>query len=1370
MTFIDQWQEQLKNSLMECAKLVPTVLDVDLKYELMVVGLLWPIRQPIQDFNLEAIGAVQEVVGDRAKHVMQVVQAWGDDPLTVARNLAGQEFQSGELGAALRSLISYFGAFSIFTGHLAEQINEAKSAPTTDTAATEPAMRRPRVFVSYIQSDGEALAAEVYERLRTEDVRTWQDLSQFTEESTWWQQVTHALDRVEFLVLIMTPAALKSELVRKQWRYAYRNGVCIYPVFKDINLDFMALPRWIRQIHFYNLNQEWAKLIQDLKGNCETPRPPFMAEDLPDYFVERPEELDQLIRRVYNKEQDEGIASTTVVYGAGGYGKTMLVTALCHNENVRQVFDDGILWVTLGENPGDLSRYVIDLVEVLSGERPGFAGLDAAVVRLSELLADRDILLVVDDVWNVAHLRPFLHGGSRCAHLITTRDVTTIPSEAHSLNVGTMQPNEAVTLLSNKIPDENLDSMRHLASRLGEWPLLLRLTNGTLRDRIKSGGASLSEALSYVNDALDKQGLTAFDVDNPVARNQAVSQTIEVSLELLNDEQRTRYGELVVFPEDVNIPLVALERLWGATGDFDDFDTEELCDRLHELSLLSHFDLANRTIRLHKVMHDYLAYQQGTNLPTLHNQLLDAYRPILNGAAPKATGSWGHLPPEEPYLWTYLAYHLVKAERHEELLNTVQDLYYLAAKTYLLGGHYTESDVLTAESIAPDVNTLKLLRRTLSQASHLLVRCESIGQAANTLHSRLIHQPELAQIAARAEPYLPKPLLTARHPLPDLPEPHLVRTVRGHTAGVLSCAISGDGSLMISVAKDNTVSVWETDTGIERFSFVQQEADVWGCDIDGEGSVIVYGLSDGTLKLWGVQAETERLSWSGHKGGIVDCAISADGSVIVSASKDQTLKVWDAQLGIERFTLTGHQRSVTGCDISADGSVVVSASNDGTVRVWDANTGTERFEFTIRLIDAGMDRLTFFSQRDVNFSCAVSADGAVVAATSSMGTLTVWDAYTGAERMSLAADKRGVRGCALNADGLRLVCALANDSLKVWDTTTGSELLTLIGHNRAINDCDISGDGSIIISVSDDQTLNVWDGSSEATQIIPASQSGAAQNCAMSADGMIAVSAMANNTLVVWDVATGSERLTLKGHTRKINTCAISPDGTTIISGSQDKSLIVWDTETGAKQHTLTGHTWAVNGCAASADGTLIVSASEDKTLKVWDAAAGGELLSIKAHTRGVNDCALSVDGKLAVSASGDSMLKVWDTASGTQLATLRGHTAWVNRCAISPDGSVIVSASYDKTLKVWDAPGYIERVTLEGHTQTITGCAISADGAIVVSAARDKTLKVWDAHTGECLSTLFINEPLQDCTCSADANNIVAVGSSGLYFLRLEQ
>jgi len=56
------------------------------------------------------------------------------------------------------------------------------------------------------------------------------------------------------------------------------------------------------------------------------------------------------------------------------------------------------LWVTLGENPGDLTGRVEDLIYTLSGERPGFSSAQVAAARLTELLADRDILLVIDDV------------------------------------------------------------------------------------------------------------------------------------------------------------------------------------------------------------------------------------------------------------------------------------------------------------------------------------------------------------------------------------------------------------------------------------------------------------------------------------------------------------------------------------------------------------------------------------------------------------------------------------------------------------------------------------------------------------------------------------------------------------------------------------------------------------------------------------------------------------------------------------------------------------------------------------------------------------------------------------------------------------
>jgi WD40 repeat protein len=109
-----------------------------------------------------------------------------------------------------------------------------------------------------------------------------------------------------------------------------------------------------------------------------------------------------------------------------------------------------------------------------------------------------------------------------------------------------------------------------------------------------------------------------------------------------------------------------------------------------------------------------------------------------------------------------------------------------------------------------------------------------------------------------------------------------------------------------------------------------------------------------------------------------------------------------------------------------------------------------------------------------------------------------------------------------------------------------------------------------------------------------------------------------------------------------------------------------------------------------------------------------------------------------------------------------------VNSCRVNANGTVIVSASFDKTLKVWDASTGVERFTLQGHTLTVTGCAVGADGSVIVSVSRDKTLKIWNGQTSQCLATLFVDEPLLDCACSADAGHIVAVGSGGVYFLRL--
>ena len=77
--------------------------------------------------------------------------------------------------------------------------------------------REPRVFLSYARSDGEQFATQLRQRLEAEDIPLWQDRVGLEGGRDWWQQIAKALDAVEFMVLVMTPAAMQPEAHHCAW-------------------------------------------------------------------------------------------------------------------------------------------------------------------------------------------------------------------------------------------------------------------------------------------------------------------------------------------------------------------------------------------------------------------------------------------------------------------------------------------------------------------------------------------------------------------------------------------------------------------------------------------------------------------------------------------------------------------------------------------------------------------------------------------------------------------------------------------------------------------------------------------------------------------------------------------------------------------------------------------------------------------------------------------------------------------------------------------------------------------------------------------------------------------------------------------------
>lgn len=1083
---------------------------------------------------------------------------------------------------------------------------------------------RQGIFISYARSDGKNFADDLRHRLIDEyHFQVWQDIVELEGGKDWWLQIEAAIKSVEFLVMVMTPGALASQTTRKEWRLARQEGVCVLPVMAEA-IDFSSLPRWMRDTHFFDFKfpEQWDRFIRTLQSPCATPRVPFMVEDKPDDFVERPEEFNQLLALLLDPKREEPIAITAALRGAGGYGKTTLAKALCHDEAIQNAFDDGILWVTLGENPGDLTGRVEDLIYTLSGERPGFSSVQAAAARLAELLADRDILLVIDDVWNSAHLTPFLQGGLRCSRLITTRNSDTLPAKAKGIDLDAMRTDEATSLLGFNLPEGENSRLQPLAQRLGEWPLLLKLVNATLRYHVHDLQQAFAEAIAYVNAALDECGLIAFDHDNATERHQAVAKTLEVSLQMLDEGSRQRYFELAIFPEDVNIPLITLEKLWSAAG-YKPIHTEKLCEKLHKLSLLLHFDLNDRTIRLHDVMRQYLMQKIGADLPKLHARFLDTYRsftPIQN---------WANLPADEPYLWRHLAYHLHRSGQAETLRSLLLNYDWLYNKLAVC-----EVNALLADyDLFSDDQDLKLIQSALRLSANQLTKdyeqltSHLLGRL--TSHDSLVTQNLLDQSVKNMRGSWLRPVTTSL----IQPGGPMLKSLEGHRFPIEAVAISSDNRLAISASQDKTLKVWDIQTG--EFVQILEGHSHWVTvvEICADNKRVASGSVDGTLKIWDLPSGKTIFTLEGHSNWITAIAITPDSKFIVSGSRDNTIRIWNLETGKLLLTFGEHDEDITALQISSDGSLLVSASRDGIIKLWDMNTNRCRISFGHRLNEI----------KDV----AIMPDNIRILTASVHGNILVWDLVSGQiihmlhgngifnatqfhsqnedalrkisytqNPLLFHGNYGSISALSISSDGKLAVSSHQDGNIRVWDINSGTVMQTLVGHSGAVTDVVMTSDGNIAVSSSKDYTLKVWALKHQKKAHEPSTHNSKITALSFSPNGDFLISA-SRDKIVVWNPASGTVLRVIESFLLR-EVVAITPDCKSVISNFLCR-LTVRDLVSGAVSHELEGNALPESALpfpnlAITPDSRLVVYSTDDDKIRVYDLVKGKAFNDVAGH------------------------------------------------------------------------------------------------------------------------------------------------------------
>ena len=345
---------------------------------------------------------------------------------------------------------------------------------------------------------------------------------------------------------------------------------------------------------------------------------------VPEWVVGRPRELTAVVAALVGGRTGT-VGITTGLYGAGGFGKTILAQMVCADRRVRRRFRGRVFLVTVGRDmrgAAAVAAKVNDVIKLVGNEAATFTDPELAGRRLGSLLdTGPRRLLVLDDVWEAEQLAPFAEGGRRCVRLVTTRMPSLLTGRGEAVRVDQMSPEQARQVLTYGLPTMDPTVTEGLLSVAGRWPLLLRLVNKILTDYahiasdLSAQGAALLERLhaggpAAVDDLLGgvSRGL---DVGQPQERALAVRMTIGASTSLLDRQEAERFTELGVFAEDEIIPFGLLARLWRATTGLPDLEAAQVVKRLFQLALVSEVVGVDGGITLHDVIRDFLRVRAG---------------------------------------------------------------------------------------------------------------------------------------------------------------------------------------------------------------------------------------------------------------------------------------------------------------------------------------------------------------------------------------------------------------------------------------------------------------------------------------------------------------------------------------------------------------------------------------------------------------------------------------------------------------------------------------------------------------------------------------------------------------------------------------
>ncbi|MGW1225588.1 WD40 repeat domain-containing serine/threonine protein kinase [Streptomyces sp. NPDC002530] len=297
----------------------------------------------------------------------------------------------------------------------------------------------------------------------------------------------------------------------------------------------------------------------------------------------------------------------------------------------------------------------------------------------------------------------------------------------------------------------------------------------------------------------------------------------------------------------------------------------------------------------------------------------------------------------------------------------------------------------------------------------------------------------------------------------------------GSTSGPV--ILSGDGRLAVTGSWDETVRLWEVDTGALIREFPGHTRHVLEVDLSEEHGRLLTVDSAGTARLWRTDTgECLRSLASGMRDYLGEhrpvgaCLIPGGRHAVVAAP--HAVRWWNLHDGrVDRSVETPRGRQYRIVAAAPDGRTIAVADRHG-VDLLDAADGTVLRTLTDPRADRNIQHWTPAQLRFADGGRRLFVAGGIGV---DHDTVQVWDVATGAALHAFGRD-RSCRELAVTAGGDFALSGDIGTHVLAWDVTTGRRLRAFDSHagSSGLSALSMTPDARLALARTTDGVLRVW--------------------------------------------------------------------------------------------------------------------------------------------------------------------------------------------------------------------------------------------------------------------------------------------------------